>query len=224
MGVSDIVIAILSWFAAQNNSPWFECGKKYTEAEAEKRATYYAQVITEAAVKYPAPDMAKWMLGMLAQESAFDECQFARRAKKRLGLGHRPTKKQILKILKNRKKHKIKRVDTGPFQRMYPPYGDFRYPPEMAIDLKFQTNLTGQWLRAHHKGCMFRNPRGVKIKVGKRRIKLTCDDMYWTYHNTGGSGFGRKYWGGVTYQLGRMTLSEKPEVQASISAPTPSTR
>jgi len=206
-------MAVLAWFAAQN-SGWYECGKRYTAEEAKARAQEYAKVVLEETKGRPEPDVAKKVLAMIAQESAFDECNIASWAKKRFKLRHKPTKAQSIALL--RKTTNSGKIDAGPLQRVYPPYGMSRYPAEKALDLRFQVKLLAQRLPMFLKTCesLYGKDRHwrlrwtVKTKGGGKKVvtekrRLYCQDMYFTLHNTGGMSVNSKYYKSVSFQWRR---------------------
>ena len=207
--IKELTLAVLAWFTAQNGSPWYECGKKYTPEQARVRAGEYARVVVEANRRHPYPDGAKWLLAMLAQESALDRCQIAGWCKRKLGMGRRPTEKQALKVLRGATyKHKI---DGGPLQRLYPPHGKW-YGPEKALDLQFQVELTARRLPMYLKQCRANyGPRKIwRSKYTRKRLR--CADVAFTIHNTGG-GINLKYYGSVSFQRRRWEKQLKRQEQ-----------
>ena len=225
MTVSELIIAILAWFSAQNNASWWECGKKYTPQETQTRAAEYAKIIYTAGEEYPAPGIKEKITAMIAQESAFDECNIAgwakrkkiiKKGKEKRLLPRKPTKEAVLEVLRNRGKYGLRKVDTGPLQRIFPPYGSIQYGPEQAIDLKFQVELTAQRLPVYLKTCegLYGKNRTWRLKwtitkkngqkkVIKGKHQLTCQDMYFTLHNTGGMSVNTKYYKSVSFQWRR---------------------
>ena len=206
MSAKAMAIAIMTWFAAQHSS-WWECGRRYTPEEAEQRALEYAKIIKTTVKNTPsATDLDEyWILGMLAQESALDRCQLARSMKRSLGLPRRPSESQVLQVLKRlRKLHR--RADTGPLQRKFPPYGA-HYQPERALDLAFQIKLTAQRFPQYLKICRANYGARKAWKLKRRRGRLTCEDLYFTLHNTGGLSINLKYYRSVSFQLRRMQIS-----------------
>jgi len=217
MCVSEMVSAILLWFLAQNGSAWWECGKPYTPEQAEARAQVYAQVVYDSAQRHPAPDAEEWLLAMLMQESALDRCQIAGWAKRKLKMKRRPTEKKAIEVLE--KTSNGFRVDAGPMQRIYPPYGMRRYQEKRALDLKYQVELTAAKLPQYYKTCTGNYGASRKWKVKWSRKRLTCSDLYFTLHNTGGMSVNTKYHRSVSFQRYRWQKEKKKQALRLLQSP-----